>query len=258
MKKIIGIYLSILVTLAILALIIIIVIDACVYDWSLKLSDWLSVVCTGLSLIGTISLAVITVFQTDVANKQNKELQKINDKQFKIANQRFYPLLKVNNVTFFPGKIVAMPNLGFWEKSITNLMDENNRGAFINIDARANKDTTNAVCSKIKFSICNVSDAIINEVKIYKYSAGSPINDIIETEWPIDVFILNNGESCSLEICFYHNNESILNNHNAINFNLFMRINTITKVSFYEKVNFFATDIYSYGVVEQLSENLIK
>ena len=67
----------------------------------LTLSDWLVAACSIVALAGTLILSCITITQTAKANemndklfKQNENLQKMNDRQFQIANQEWYTLLR--------------------------------------------------------------------------------------------------------------------------------------------------------------------
>lgn len=265
MKKIIIILISVLFGVAVVAIGCVILIDW--YSdgqWSINLSDWLSAICAILSLIGTVSLAVVAVLQTEKANKQNEalakqndELQKINDKQFKIANQRFYPLLKVEEVKLASYKTTENVDLSHWQDGAGNYLNPDYPGSFFSIDARVDRNVAPTIKSTVKFNIKNISEAIIKNVEIYQIAINSPINNIADVGWDLYVFTFTKNKNHSMELSFYHSDSVFVTRQDALNFSLFLKITTVSDVTFYEKIYIFATPGYGYGEIEMIGEEKV-
>ena len=262
-KKIIIISVGLVVLTAVVLLVCGLVDKLCHHN-SLTVADWLAASCSILSLIGTTALAIVAVWQTEKANKQNealieqnKELQKINDMQFKIANQQFYPLLEIDNIHFSNEEIKENIQLDNWENGITNILDKNIMGSFIRIDARDQNDNAPARKTKVVFEIKNISEAIIKEIEIYKYTCSAPLNNIVDTSWPLYIFTFSKNKTFMLKMDFYHNKDICTTRGNAINFCLFLQIKTVTGVTFYEKLHIWVSAGYSYGEIDKLSEEKI-
>lgn len=263
MKKKVIIITSVLGALTVAVLLVCGLVDKFCKD-NLTVSDWLAASCSILSLIGTTALAIVAVWQTEKANKQNEalivqntELQKINDRQFKIANQQFYPLLEIDNVRFINEDVKENVRLDNWENGISNILDKSIMGSFINIDARVQNDNAPTRKTRVIFEIKNISEAIVKEIEIYKYTCSTPLNNIVDTSWPLYIFTFSKNKTLLLEMDFYHNQDICTTRGNAINFCLFLQIKTVTGVTFYEKLHVWVSAGYSYGEIDELSEEKI-
>ena len=265
MKKAIFILISILGGVAVAAIGCVVLIDWTLDgQWSIDASDWLSAICAILSLMGTVSLAVVAVLQTDRASKQNEalakqneELRKINDRQFKIANQQFYPLLEVERASLAPGKVINLFFLEKWKRGSINVMDPAGAGSFFMVDAREDTSVEPKKNSAVTFILKNAGDAIIKEIGIYRMKIVSPFEKEADLTWNLETFTFTKGKTQPIEISFYHNNRAYLSKAVCFEFYLYFRILTISNVEFYEKLSISACEFSSYGKIEMLSEEKI-
>lgn len=266
MKKKIVIIITILGLLTVSTLLTLGLLDKFHCENKILLSDWLMVACSILSLIGTTALAVITVWQTEKANRQNEalieqntELQKMNDRQFKIANQQFYPLLEPSDLSCKSFSVSEDINLANWQSGVVNSVDLSAPITFFHIDARKGQDNLAPKFeTQVTCKITNISQAIINELEIYKFTCSSPFNNIVNTSWELFISTLTTNKYRILKMSFYHNNETVISRRDAVNFDLFFRIKTISNVIFYEKMHVFASNDYSFGEIEKVSDYEIK
>lgn len=264
MKKKITILICVLSGITFITIGSFVLIDWLKFNWSLNLSDWLATICSILSLVGTISLAVVAVMQTDKANKQNEalmeqneKLQKINDKQFKITNQQFYPLLEIEQASFAPGQVENLFFLEHWKIGSINIMDPISTGSFFMVDAREDTSVEPKINSAVNFILKNISEAVIKEIVIYKIVVEKPFNKVADLKWKLETFTFTKGKIQPIKISFYHNNEAYIYKKANFEFYLYLRILTISNVLFYEKLSISASVNASYGKIEMISEEEI-
>ena len=190
--------------------------------------------------------------------KQNEELQKINDKQFRIANQRYYPLLQIDNVDFVKGEIELSPDLERWTDRATSSINKDNAWAFINIDDRNSCDAAPSSCSKLSFDLTNISDARIKFVNIYGFYSSIKRKSY-DTFWLLDSFILEKGQKIGIEMMLYHDDDSYIKKAEVIYFKLYLKMEIITNEFFYEELDVnIPAGMKGFGEIFQISDNPIK
>ena len=216
-------------------------------EQSIKMEDWLMAGCTLLSMFGTIFLACVSVFQSDRANelnerviKQNEELQKLNDTQFKIANQKLFPFLVGQASVVHNDKDVNyLPRFG-WENGCGRTVEPVSK-VFIDIDSRWDKNKNAKFKANTICTLWNKSAVIISKIEIYKITINHPFNNIVDVAWVLSDSILNIDGKIFVWFNFYHDNERFISNFDAVSFSIFLKMETITGVKFYEKLRIFAT-----------------
>lgn len=253
-----------ILTISLLATFIIIKFNYTTEQDNITWSDWLTAACSLLSAVGTVSLSCVALKQSETANvinerllQQNIELQKINDYQFKIANQSLLPLLQPNDIFLqYNGAINTETTfLKNWEKCC--LTNYENRIIKIDVDCRYNKNMRAKYCHLFKFTMKNKSKSVIKNITIYKLALNSPFNNVVEVDYQ-SKFILSENESVNyvLDLC-YEDDKRI--NTNNFGMAIFIEITLISDIKFYEKVHVFADSDYltQIGTVEKLDENKI-
>lgn len=216
-------------------------------EQSIGMEDWLMAGCALLSMFGTIFLACVSVFQSDRANKlnervikQNEELQKMNDTQFKIANQNLFPFL-----IGYVGTVQNMRDINYlprkgWENGCGRTIELISK-VTIDIDSRWNKNNNANFRATTTCTLWNKSAVIISKIVIYKITINHPFNNIVDVAWVLSDSILNIDGKIFVWFNFYHDNERFISNFDAVSFSIFLKMETITGVKFYEKLRIFAT-----------------
>lgn len=226
----------------------------------IHLGDWLIASCTVLSMFGTVFLAIVSVRQSERANdlsekllKQNEELQKINETQFKIANQKLFPLL-----TCKPWPIKLQRNIDSikvsknWERRSTSSLVEPLK-VVIEVDARFDKSDVAKYLMDIQVDLSNNGDVNVSNVEIYKIAIGSPLNNIVDVWWPLVDTIVAPGRQGSVLFRFFHDNDKFCKTDEVLNFSIFIKMKTLTGVEFYEKIDILSSVGWSKHSLEKLS-----
>ena len=259
-KKIIIISVGLVVLTAVVLLFCGLVDKLCHHN-SLTVADWLAASCSILSLIGTTALAIVAVWQTEKANKQNEalleqntELQKINDRQFKIANQQFYPLLGIGNIHVSNEHVGNNIPLDNWKNGVIKTWEKNVLGSIVRIDARDHVKGAYNQRTSVGLEIKNSSEAIIKEIEIYKYICSAPIESGADVYWPLFTFTFSSNTVRALNINLYHNREVCTDKGDILNLCLFLKVKTITDVTFYEKIHLYLSKVLSLGEIESISD----
>ena len=210
----------------------------------LKLSDWLVATCSVIALAGTLILSCITITQAEKANEmndklfaQNEELQKMNDRQFQIANQEWYPLL-------FPEDAIALRDRGEKHIALVNKrMDEiSSRSTFQMSRIWYCNDPTNKGITKKEFFVKlnlllkNDSKSKISRIKLYKIVSCEPYDDLLRDYNNVERegVLFANDKFC-LEIEINHHMQEFFQKSEQ-EYGLFFEIETITGVKFYQKI----------------------
>lgn len=207
-------------------------------------ADWLAVACAILSLIGTIFLSCVAILQTDKANqmndklfKQNEKLQAMNDRQFQIANQDWYPLL-------FPESVITLRDR---EEKHTDLINKRLNEMGKNATFQMSRiwycnDPTNKGISKKEFFVKlnlllrNDSKSKIGRIKLYKIVSCEPYDDLLRDYNNVERegVLFANDKFC-LEIEINHHMQEFFQKSEQ-EYGLFFEIETITGVKFYQKM----------------------
>lgn len=260
--------LLIILAIIILVLVISVVIAFAIVDCKcastfcdLSLSDWLAFAGVVLSLFGTTFLSFVAISQTSKANetndkllKLNEDLQKSNDYQFKLSNQDSYPVLTADGFTSdIDVQAEQYFELGNWQNSFeTNL---ENGTVFVNVDCRKSEVAEAKAFSMAGFSLKNNSNSKIKKIKIYKLDLHYPLNNIRNVNWSFDTFLeANDRQHFELYFCYEENNR-FDNSH--IGFALYLEIETITGLKFYEKISIHVFGSYANTNIEKLSHEKI-
>ena len=245
LKIIICIVVGILILLAVI-ICIICGVNACIQGEPIKMGDWLMAGCALLSMFGTVILACVSVVQSDRANKlnerlikQNEELQKINDTQFKIVNQNMFPTLAIRNIMM--KEIFDSTTSNFlinWENNFLKLERTNgNMFSSFSVDCRLDRKVNEHDLLKITFDLVNDGDTKVHDIAIYKINITDPINNSADVKWPIEFGILNPGESTDVEIFLAHNIHCLLAKCQPMKITLFLRMKNLMGLTFYENLN---------------------
>lgn len=214
-------------------------------EQSIGMEDWLMAGCALLSMFGTIFLACVSVFQSDRANKlnervikQNEELQKMNDTQFKIANQNFFPVLSINNIRIKEIFDSESSNyLTNWEnKFLTLQRKEGNIFSSFQVDCRVDKDEKKYDYFKLTFDLINEGVSKVQDIIIYKIAISKPLNNKADVKWPVDIGVLNSGGRADVEIFLAHNVKNLLCMCNPMELSLYINMKNLMGLTFYEKI----------------------
>ncbi len=226
-------------------------------------ADWLSAACAILSLIGTIFLSCVAILQTDKANqmndklfKQNADLQKINDRQFQIANQEWYPLLRPikANVDYtewgvFKGKIWG----DFWE---------DRERCYYGFRFGYSKNPTDTILSskskELRMILClkNDSKCRIKKLKLYQIVLSDPYDILLDEAKEIEGLMFE-GQKVWLDFGISHYYQAFFQKGNK-DFYLFFEIETITGVKFYQKILVGQNSSFTETKIETISEDKIE
>lgn len=219
---------------------------AYINEQSIGMEDWLMAGCALLSMFGTIFLACVSVFQSDRANKlnervikQNEELQKMNDTQFKIANQNLFPFL-----IGYVGTVQNMRDINYlprkgWENGCGRTIELISK-VTIDIDSRWNKNNNANFRATTTCTLWNKSAVIISKIEIYKIAINNPLNNVVNVSWELSDSLLNIDGKVIVYFHFYHDYEKFILNREALSFSIFIKMETITGVKFYEKIRILA------------------
>ncbi len=229
----------------------------------LKLSDWLVATCSVIALAGTLILSCITITQTEKANqmndklfKQNEDLQKINDKQFQIANQEWYPLLR---------PIKASVDYTKWASMQGNMWDEfweDDERRYNGFRFGYSKNPTNAILSskskELRMILClkNESKCRIKNLKLYQIALSDPYDILLDEAKEIEGLMFE-GQKVWLDLGIGHYYQDFFQKENK-DFYLFFEIETITGVKFYQKILVGQNSSYTQTKIETISEDKIE
>lgn len=212
---------------------------------SIGMEDWLMAGCALLSMFGTIFLACVSVFQSDRANKlnervikQNEELQRLNDTQFKISNQNFFPSLSINNIIvkeiFDSESSFYLTN---WESKVLTLQRiEGSIFSSFQVDCRIDKNAKKYDYLKLTFDLINEGVSKVQDITIYKIAISQPLNNKADVQWPVDIGVLNSGSKAEVEIFLAHNVKSLLCKCDPMELSLFVSMKNLMGLTFYEKI----------------------
>ncbi|MDE6666940.1 MAG: hypothetical protein K2K38_01170 [Clostridia bacterium] len=246
MKKNLLIITIILGTLTIATLLVLGLVDKFCSKPILTVSDWLEASCSILSFIGTTALAIVAVWQTEKANKQNedlieqnKELQKINDKQFMIANQENYPMIQVaKTLVEQHDSCLFSPET----KNFCRVIQENEIKEVVYSLAYNYQNKQSKILS-LFIKLINDSRAKIVSLKIVKVDLIKPICKSYKVNWDI---MINNNE-CEFYIRL--NNDTTEDMFDCC---LYFEIETNTGVKFYQKISIYARKNINYIMYENI------
>ena len=226
---------------------------------SIGMEDWLMAGCALLSMFGTIFLACVSVFQSDRANmlneriiKQNEELQKINDTQFKIANQNLFPFLHatVSKVSYESVSNYSL-NKG-WAYCCSRTIEKYPM-AFIEVDSRWNKEENLKYKAAFEFSLWNKSAVLLSRIEIYKIAINTPLNNIVSVSWILSDGLLNVEDRITVYFNFFHDQEQFVTGKDALSFSIFLKMETITGVKVYQKIHVIAYPDEGICLTDKLS-----
>lgn len=211
-------------------------------DDEIKASDWLMATCSVLSMFGTIFLAYVSFLVSNRANRlnelviqQNEKLQQINDTQFKIANQKLFPFLYGSTSMIYNSSFSDYIIPTNWKLGCSRTLEEKSK-VYIDIDARWDKNKEAKLKATTLCTLWNKSSVIISKIEIYKIAINNPFNNIHSVNWVLTDSILKIEQSICIYFNFFHDNDKFIPNGDSLSFSFFLKMETITGVSFYEKI----------------------
>lgn len=185
-------------------------------EWSA--GDVLGYIAGFESLIGTITLGIVTVYQSQKANEVNERLAKENNQLQEISIQPLLPILKVSNLDI---KQAVHARFDFAEKKACtlNISASLTPGSYephINVFMRRNQVPSQQFCKTVHLTLENISSVPITQIMVdyigfsgFKYqeqviekTVCTGLSDYNTIGW----MILPNG---SIDICIdiYYDNE---------------------------------------------------
>lgn len=222
------------------------------------MEDWLMAGCALLSMFGTIFLACVSVFQSDRANKlnervikQNEELQKLNDTQFKIANQKLFPLLGIEVNKRYHSICPKEYPLINWKNGVGRTV-EDIPCIRISIDSRFNREKEAKYIDEAECILTNIGEVNISNIEIYKIAIANPFNAHENVAWPLLGTVLPAGKCIRILFEFFNDFDEFAKRGEALNFSIFIKMQTITGVIFYEKLSIFSSPRFSITNIDKI------
>lgn len=211
---------------------------------NLRLSDWLTASCTILSLIGTVLLSCVSIYQSGNANDinerlfaQNNELQKITDYQAKLSNQENYPFLCADEVKFSLDDVedeMAVDSSWFKKGEDNYSFLEYYHKLLYKVNCKTNEKEIGKHFI-LTFSLYNNSNAKISRLKIKEYSFKNPL--ILQKNVSIECKnILQKGDKINYEFNFYVDDAFQEDKVKLLNVKMAIEITLVTGIVFIEEI----------------------
>lgn len=224
---------------------------------SLRLSDWLAASCTILSLIGTVLLSCVSIYQTGKANDinerlfaQNNELQRITDYQAKLNNQENYPFLCADEVKFSLDDVedeVTVDSSWFKKGEDNYSFSDYYHKLLYKVNCKTNEKEIGKHFI-LNFNLYNNSNAKISSFKIKEYSFKNPL--ILQKDVSIECKnLLQKDDRINCEFSFYLDDDFQEDKVNLLNVKLTIEITLVTGIVFIEEIRLTNCDFAKHGYI---------
>lgn len=140
-------------------------IDWLVAEW--EPGDVLAYIAGFEALLGTVILGVITVKQSQDAQKMNERLSKENNYLQKISVQKLLPFIKIPKVVVEDSQEIKAQYVAPNSVSVSETITPNERRTFINIGTTS-VGADEIFLKTIKLTLKNISEGIISKITIEK------------------------------------------------------------------------------------------